>query len=253
MLREVTEFSAEEIQKGLQKARESHGEINEGIRILFAPATINTQNFNRVCDIYSRLNPTGYETVVVVEEHPEVLGKKLPMPSTQSYKTPLGEVPVNDPLRNEFCDEDDDFFIFDPAYSEDMSLFHQLMMLQNCLNDFNALSIQIADKNQFILKELVHALQEVMASKNGLLVFCSDLETGDREQVLKIQKMVKEKSHSSLLHYLNSDGVQMKGTAAFIVGVMVADEWGMQINFVEEKGESASLAAFADHARVFYY
>jgi AmmeMemoRadiSam system protein B len=181
-----------------------------------------------------------------------VLDKKLPMPSNNAFETPLGSVPVNDYMRNEFCDEDDDFFIHDEAFSKDMMLFHQLMMLQGQLDEFSALSVQIADESHFIVKELAHVLEEVLASRNALIVFCCDLDSDWTEEFSRVKQMVEDESYSNLLNYLNSGESHMSGTAAFIAGIIVAKEWGLQLNFSDEDGRNSLLTAYADRERVMY-
>ena len=248
----ITNYTREEIKQGLEKSRKKNGRVNDQIRILFAPNTIDDDNFDRVCDIYSRLESGNYDTVVIVEVHNEVLDKKLPMASNRSFQTPLGSVPVDDYMRNEFCDEDDDFFVYDEAFSKDISLFQQLMMLQVQLDDFKALSVQIADESHFIVKELAYVLEEVLASRNALIVFCCDLESDRKKEFNRVKEMIESESYSSLLNYLNSGESHISGTAAFIAGVIVAKEWGMRLNFVDDTDGNSLLTAYADRERVAY-
>jgi AmmeMemoRadiSam system protein B len=118
------------------------------------------------------------------------------MASNVFFETPLGNVQVNDYLRNEFCDEDDDFFIYDEAFSEDMSLFQHLMMLQCVSDDFEAVSIKIADENHSIIKELAHVLEEVLAARSSLLIFCCDLEGNRKKEFAQVKKMLEDQSSS---------------------------------------------------------
>lgn len=253
-MRSIAEFSLEEIKQGLNKARDTHGEVNDYIRILFAPVDINEANFERVCDIYGRLDLSNYETAVIVEVHSEVLEKKIPMPSNRQFRTPFGEVPVNDYLRNELCDEDDDFFIHDEAFSQDMSLFQQLAMLQGLGDDdIKALSVQIADENHFIIKELAHTLEEVLASRNTLLIFCCDLDGSRKKEFKRVKNMIDDQAHSNLLNYLNSGESHIRGTGAFITGILIAQEWNLRINFLDEETTDASLlTAYADRERKIF-
>ena len=251
-MQNITSYSREKIQNGLTQAAESGDDKNDHIRILFSPTEINDGNFAQVCDLYSRIDPSNYETAVIIEVHEEVLAKKLPMPSNSSFETPLGPVPVNDYMRNEFCDEDDDFFIYDEAFSENMSLFGQLMMLQCMNDDIEAVSVQIADENHYIIKELVHVLEEVLASRNALLIFCCDL-SGDRTKEFKrVKKMLDENSQSSLLNYLNSGNSHITGTAAFVAGIMVAQQWGLELDFICEGADQSLLTAYAERVRHVY-
>lgn len=228
----ITSYSRDKIQDGLQAARKKHGSRNDHIRLLFSPTKINDDNFDRVCDIYSRIDPENYETVIVVESYHEVLDKKLPMPSNMSFETPLGEVKVNDYMRNEFCDEDDDFFIHDEGFNKDMSLFDQLMMLQCTFDDFSAVSVQIADMGQAIVKELAYVMQEVLAPRRALIVFCCDLDNEREKEFHNIQDMLDADNESGLLNYLNSGESHMDGTTTFIAGILVAKAWELQLSFL---------------------
>jgi AmmeMemoRadiSam system protein B len=252
MKRSVTEFSASEIEEELKKAHARNGGMNDAIRLIFAPSRIDEENLSRAASVYSRLRPNGYDTVIVVEELGEVLGKKLQMPSNNAYKTPLGEVLVNDNLRNEFCDEDDDFFIDDSGFHPDLSLFQQLMMLQKSLRDFDVLNIQIADEGQYIIKELVSAMDELLPSRRVLLIFCCDLQVTDRQKFEEIKSFVEAKSHSGLFNLLNRNTSVMKGAAAFTAGILVAHRWQLQIRFLDDVQETPGLIAYAEREHVFY-
>lgn len=251
----ITSYSREQIKQGLENARKQHEGSNDYIRVLFAPERINDDNFEQACDIYSRLDMSNYDTVVVVESHDEKLDKKLPMASNSFFETPLGTVPVNDYMRNEFCDEDDDFFIHDEAFDKDISLFQQLMFLQTLSVDFKALSVQIADQDPAIVKEIAYVLEEVLASRSALIVFCCELDNHRKKEFERIAKMVETNNHSGLLNYLNSGESHIKGTTAFIAGVIVANKWGLRLNFLrsEYEGYTGSLlTAYADRQRVAY-
>lgn len=251
----ITSYSREEIQEGLDKARQDHEGMNDQIRLLFTPTIINDDNFDRACNIYSRIDISNYETVVIVESHEEVLDKKLPMPSNRYFETSLGRVEVNDYMRYEFCDEDDDFFIHDGAYSKDLSLFQQLMLLQCCGDKFSVVSIQIADNGPSIVKELAYVLEEVLASRSALLVFCCELDNNRKKEFERVKTMVENNNQSGLLHYLNSGESHIKGTTSFIAGTMVANIWGMKLNFLngEYKDYSGSLlTAYGDRQRVLF-
>lgn len=251
-MQNITSYSREKIENGLTQTAASHEAKNDRIRILFAPTVINDANFGQVCDLYSRIDPSNYETAVVIEVHEKVLLKKLPMVSNNFFETPLGTVPANDYMRNEFCDEDDDFFIYDEAYSENMSLFQQLMMLQGMNDDIEAVSVQIADENHYIIKELVHVLEEVLASRNTLLIFCCDLSGNRKKEFEHVKKMLDDRSDSSLLNYLNSGESHITGTAAFVAGIMVAQKWGLTLNFTSEAAGQSLLTSYAERSHPVY-
>lgn len=252
---DITSYSRDQIKQGLREEYERQNETNDNIRMLFAPERINDGNFQQACNIYSRLDMSAYETVVIVESYDEKLDKKLPMASNSFFETPLGKVPVNDYLRNEFCDEEDDFFIHDNAFHEDMSLFQQLMFLKSLSDDFSALSVQIADTNPAIVKELAHVLEVVLASRNALIVFCCDLDNSYKNEFEQLLDMVWGDKKSTLMNYLNRGKSHVSGVTSFMAGLMVAQKWELDLNFLQNEYDDYSgslLTAYADLQRVIF-
>ncbi|HEX6982204.1 MAG TPA: AmmeMemoRadiSam system protein B [Balneolaceae bacterium] len=251
----ITSYSREQIEDGINKARERNDGPNEQIRLLFTPERINGNNFARSCDIYSRVDMSNYETVVIIESHDEELNKKLPMASNKTFETPLGQVPVNDYMRNEFCDEDDDFFIHDEAFDKNVSLFQQLMFLQTLSDDFSVVNIQIADRDPSIVKELAYVLEEVLASRSALIIFCCELDNEHKKEFESIKKMVEANNQSGLLNHLNGDTSSIKGATSFIAGVIVANHWELKLNFLNGEYEDYTgslLTAYAEPERVLF-
>lgn len=253
-MKSITEFTAEEINNELEKVRGRQEQVNDSVRIIFSPVRIDEKNISRAASVYSRLNPTGYDTVVVVEEHEEDLNKRLSMPSNEVHRTPLGNVPVNDYLRNEFCDEDDDFFINDSGFHQELSLFQQLMMLQVSLEDFNVLNIQISVKDEAIVKELVSAVNELLAARKVLLVFCCDLNESCQSegQFKKLNRLIDADSTTKLLNLLNKQSDCITGSSAFKAGMLLAKKWGAAVHFLDDGEGNSSLSAYAERKRVFY-
>ncbi len=249
----ITSFSREEIEAKLASARE-HTEPSESIRIIFSPQIITEQNIDEVCRVYAQLGRSDYDTVVIVETHEGEAEKKLPMPSFKFVETSLGRVEANDQLRNDFADEDDDFFINDDAFDDDVSLYNQLMLLQCALDDFDVLSIQITDERSFYVKELESALEEILASKNALIVFCCDLDAEKAEELKRVVTMNEAESQSELMNYLNGGLSSIDGAGAFICGLMVAKKWGLRLSFDSLQHNELEtvnlLTGFADMQRV---
>jgi AmmeMemoRadiSam system protein B len=249
----ITSLSREEITDGLNRAKSSSSKAENPIRILFSPTSINEENIEGVFEIYSHLDKDDFDTVVIVESQPGSAVKKLPMPSFKSVKTSLGEVLANDKLRNDFCDEDDDFFINDEAFSDQSSLYDQLMMLQCSLDDFTVLSIQITDETSFIIKELAYALEEILASRNALIVFCCDLDQDNLDEFERVIKLYEKDNLSGLMNYINSGESNVKGMGAFVAGLIVAKKWGLKLEFKpadkEIPGKSNLLTGYAEMQR----
>lgn len=248
-MRDILSYSGDEISKSLQDAR-GNQDKEYGIKVLFSPVRINDDNFKQVSELFSQIISTNYETVVVLESCDKELIKKIPMPSLDVFETPLGKVLVNDRMRNEFCDEEDDFFIDDSAYHEDLSLFHQLMMLQCSLDKFNVVSIQISNYERVsIARELALVLDELLLSRNVLLLICCDMPIEQKRTLERLKRFVKEGEKSNLLNVINSDSIQINGKTAFLVGLLVCSTWNVDLHFLNDhysvqKGNSL-IAGFA--------
>ena len=171
---DIRSFSREMIQSCLEGSAKA--EKLENIRIIFSPSKIHEGNFKQACEIYGAIYGDDYDNVIIIEDSDEFLKKRLPMSSHDAYETPFGLVPVNDKARNELCDEEDDFFVDDEGFNSEMSLFHQLMMLQCSLKEFKVVSVQISkDERPAILRELAIVVSELHDLRNTLIVFCCDL------------------------------------------------------------------------------
>lgn len=238
-------FKQDEIITRLDKAAASITGEAAPVRILFSPTSLNHYSVDRFSDIYSRINRSDFDTVVIVESQPGTHEKKLPMPSHNSFTTRFGEVSVNAKLRNELCDEDDDFFIDDEAFSKDLSLFDQLLFLQNRLDHFSVLSLQITDETPAIVKELSAALEEILASRNALLVFCCDIHHLENSTLNRIESYYKEGNRTELVRIFNTDDVTMSGGGAFLAGLLLAGSWNTSLQFNRGDSKTDPVSGFA--------
>ena len=237
----ISTITRNEIKKEISAAKAKHSDEMGVIRLLFAPTEITEANFSDVCASYSHFSQDDFDTVVIVESQPGSHEKKLPMPSKKVFSTHLGEVPSNDKLRNELCDEDDDFFIDDEAYSDELSFYSHLPILQTVLEDFSVLSLQITDESPFIVKELAYSLEEILASRNALIIFCCDFDAAGTDNLDDIFELYEKNNLSGLMNRLNSGEVKIEGAGSFFAGLLVARKWGLKLHRKEIGGSSYSV------------
>lgn len=227
----ITSFSREKIEAGLKSVYHEASEKENNIRLIFSPRIIRDDNFEEVCKMYSKLDHNDYDTVIVIESHPGSADKKLPMPSFRQLETALGTIPANDKLRNDFADEDDDFYINDDAFDEEVSIYNQLMMLQSTLRDFSVLSIQITDESSFIVKELAYAVEEILASRSALIVCCCEMNENGTEELNRVLDMINSNNISGIMNYLNSGDSTVDGVGTFIAGLLIGKKWNLSFQF----------------------
>jgi len=239
-------FKQDEIKNHLAQSAANISGDTYPLRIVFSPTSLNHYSIDRFSEIYSRVSEDDFDTVVIVESQPGTHEKKLPMPSHKFFNTRFGNVKVNDQLRNELCDEDDDFFIDDEAFSKGLSLFDQLLFLQNRLKDFTVLSIQITDESTEIVKELSYALSEILASRNALLVFCCDIHHLPPAVLSKVVSQFENQNHSGMINTLNSADISMNGAGSFLAGLLVAEKWKTKLTFTQSDPSAGPVSAFAE-------
>lgn len=229
-------------------------EVHESVKVIFSPSKIDDTNFNQACDVYQSLRDDSFDNVIIIEEHQESLTKKLSMSSHSYYKTPIGRVMVNDAMRNEFCDEEDDFFVDDAAYNSDMSLFHQLMLLQSVLDSFSVVSIAISnDERPSIIRELVYALDEILSLRNALVVVCCDLPANQISSFKKIMKYINKWEKSSFLNTILNDEIKVNGKSAFMTGILLSKEWNLKTVFMPVHNNSRTESLIAGYSYREYH
>lgn len=229
---QITDLSRADIAERIAQQPGPDSAKSEDVRILFVPDHITDQNFDQVCALYKQIANRDYDSVVVIETTRMPLEKKLSMSSHERFKTPLGEVKVDDKLRNDFCEEDDDFFINDAGFHEEMALFDHLMMLQTTLEDFSVLSLQIADEQPDIIRELAQGLSEVLMNKDVLVIFCCSMHGERQKEFEKLKNVLQKNDQSYLMNFLSRGGNVVEGIGSFVAGVMVTKQWDLDLNFI---------------------
>lgn len=240
----IKSLTRAEIQQGLSAYAPT---VTNRLRVLFAPMHITGANFETACRLYSNLKGNAYDDVVVIERFLGEGKKLLPMISDAAIHTPLGEVPVNDILRNDFCDEDDDFYIDDLGRHEDMSLYEHLMMLQCVLEkSFRVLSIQIADERPSIVRELAAGVAEILRERNALVVVCADAAEADQNGLQEVERLAAEKNYSRMLNYINTGDAGVRGGGPLAAGILIAHNWELDTCLmIPGKDDIACLAGYA--------
>ncbi len=206
--------------------------MKSAISILFVPCSVTEANRKQVVSLYAQLAGATYDTVVFAERRADEPVKKIPMPSVAEFATEKGAVTVNEALRNDFCDEDDDFYIDDAAWGPDMAIYQHLPLLQNVINGFSVVSVPICDSDPAIVREFAYVISEIMGGRNSLLVIASELNVSEKENWSRIGQHIESKSISNVFNALNSGDIDMIGAEVFIGGLLIAEAWGLDVDFL---------------------
>lgn len=182
---------------------------------------------------YNQLLGDDLDTVVIVSpSHTGSFGR-LSICKTDSYRTPLGDVPVNDMLRNELCDEDDDIFLDDTGHYHTEGADVQLPYLQRILKtSFDVVPIVMGEESPAYCQELGGAIGEVLYAKRSIVVGSADLISSEPGALDRFTAAIETFNDSELMHILGSESVELEGSGAVITAMIAARHRGANIGRV---------------------
>lgn len=173
-------------------------------------------------EVYSCLRGRSYDTVIIVApSHTGSFGR-MSICSVDTYRTPLGDLRVNDLVRNELCDEDDDIFLDDQGHYHIEGIDVQLPYLQTVLDSFDIVPIVMGEESPEYCRELGNALGEIMYDGRTLLIATADILEATDDSLERLQEAFAERDVSTLMALLNSETVHVEGKGPVIVALIAA-------------------------------
>lgn len=173
---------------------------------------------------YKLLEGRTYDTVVIIAPSHDGAFGRLSICRVNRYRSPLGDVPINDGIRNELCDEDDDIFIDDRGHYHNEGVDVQLPFLQRVLGqDFDVVPIVMGSEAPALCRELGHAIGEVMYGHRILVVASADLLSVEDEALDEFERALESYDTSRLMHLLGSEKIRVEGMGAVIAAVLAAE------------------------------
>lgn len=174
-------------------------------------------------DVYKVLEGRSYDTVIVVApSHTGDFGR-IHICSVDDYHTALGNLRVNDQIRNELCDEDDDIFLDNEGHFHTEGVDVQLPFLQMVLKgEFDVVPVVMGEESPDFCRELGLAIGEVMYSRRALVISTADILDGAQEDIETFRMLLESADVSRLMSLLNSGKVKMEGKGPLLVALIAA-------------------------------
>ena len=225
-----------EVARLLREAPPYHGDQGD-ILALVVPDTNRLSAAPVAAHVYRMLQAEieadgPFQTVILISpSHTGAFGR-LAIARADSYHTPLGLVAVNDALRNELCDEDDDIFLDDSGHYHTEGVDVQLPFLLQIMGsqggepNFDIVPIVMGDESPDLCRELGSAVGEVMYGRRALVIATADVLEADEEGWSAFTKALGEYNISELMHLLRSDALQVEGMGAVLVAMLAAQHRG---------------------------
>ncbi|MBP3192919.1 AmmeMemoRadiSam system protein B [Natronogracilivirga saccharolytica] len=220
----------------------------DGLRMLFLPPRMTTQNADEFCFVYRQIMDTDYDTIVIIEPDSWHAKRKIQLLAGRSVETPSGPVPLDERLRDDFCDEEDDFYIREDADVTHLGFFDHLQMLQLTQNDFSVVGMQLMDESPPIVQELTFVLKEIMPFKNGLIVFCCEMPAQYQDTFDKLTRAISEENDTRLNNLIYSGESHIHGAGVFLSGVMAARYREREIRFYRTSSGNPDDNLLSAHA-----
>lgn len=194
---------------------------------LIVPDSNRTSGGAAAAAAYALLQGRSLDTVLLVSPSHQGAFGRLSICQTDTYQTPLGDVPINDHLRNELCDEDDDIFLDDTGHYHTEGADVQFPFLQRSLEDaFTAVPIVMGEESPAFCRELGLAIGEVMYAKQAVVIGSCDVLAGDADALRQLREAIEGFDESELMHLLGSEAVRVEGMGALITTAIAAAHRG---------------------------
>ena len=200
----------------------SRPEVEGDILSVIVPGANSTAGAGVAAEVYNALQGRTYNTVILVA--PSRAGEfgRMNICSVDRYWSPLGELRVNDLVRNELCDEDDDIYLDDRGHYHAGGVDVQLPYLQTVLQDFDVVPVVMGDESPEFCRELGTAIGEVMYNRRTLLVATADILAVDGEGLRELEEALRKQDVSSVMSLVNSETVRVEGKGPLLVAMIAA-------------------------------
>ena len=203
--------------------RKAPAESAEGdVLAVIVPDSNLLQGGTVAAEVFNRLAGHTFDTVILISPSHTGAFRRLTICSVDTYHTPLGTLDVDDRVRNELCDEDDDIFLDNQGHFQNQGIDVQLPFLQTLLPPFSVVPIVMGDETPGLCRELGHAVGEVMYNRRTLVVASADLLEAGGEHLEQFKALFEASEVDRLMGLLNSERVRMVGKGAVLATLIAA-------------------------------
>lgn len=198
-------------------------DVPKTITAIVVPDTNEVEAGLAAGTVYASLSGRKYESVLVVSpSHSGEFGR-ISIANVDTYRTALGELNVNDQIRNELCDEDDDIFVDDRGHFHTEGIDVQLPFLQMVLDGtFDVVPIVMGDESPDFCRELGIAIGEVAYSRRILIVASADILSGSEAALDSFKNHFEHGDVSRLMSLVNSNQIRIEGKGPILVALIAA-------------------------------
>ncbi|HMB92473.1 MAG TPA: AmmeMemoRadiSam system protein B [Rhodothermales bacterium] len=196
--------------------------IDGEIYALIVPDSNRLQGGTVAAEAYKLLKGRAYDTVVLIAPSHTGTFQRMNICSVNTYVTPLGSLAVNDRIRHELCDEDDDIFVDDSGHFHTDGIDVQLPYLQTVLDEFDIVPVVMGEESPAFCRELGHAIGEITYNRRALVVASADVIDASEEDMAVFREAFEQADVSRLMMVLNGGRLEIEGKGPLLVALIAA-------------------------------
>lgn len=190
---------------------------------VIVPNSAHPESAPLAADVFRSLPGDVHTSVISVAPNREDEFKRITICSRDEYDTPLGGVRINDAIRNELCDEDDDIYIDDRGHFQDHGLDVSLPFLQKVLSDFDVVPLVMGSESPEFCRELGSAIGEIMANQRTLLVASVDILEATETGLQRFREYLSTLNVPGMQALLNQESdIRVEGKGPLLVAMLAA-------------------------------
>ncbi len=173
-------------------------------------------------NVFKTIAGKKYDTVIMISSSHTGPFKRMTICNLDSYHTPLGDVPVNERVCHELCDEDDDIFIDNQGHFQNKGIDVQLPFLQSIMKEFDIVPIVMGEETPEFCKELAGAISEIMFNRRTLVVASVDVLEASQDELASLKSLFESNNTDALFPLLNREDIVLQGKGPLLVTMLAS-------------------------------
>ena len=199
---------------------------------------------------YKQLKDSDIKKVILIGPSHHVGFRGASVYTKGSFRTPLGDVRINEKLAEDLLNETADVRFNPEAYEKEHSLEVQLPFLQTVLRDFTIVPILIGSPTKKTFEHLVSKLTEILDEKT-LLIASTDLShyhdyLTAKEMDNKVVSAIERLSITDVVELLGTGKAELCGSFPIIVVMEVARRSGANLGKLFKYANSGDVTGDKD-------
>ena len=199
---------------------------------------------------YKEIKDSGIKKVILIGPSHHSAFKGASVYTKGSFRTPLGDVKIDETLAAGLLDEKADIRFYPEAYEKEHSIEVQLPFLQTVLKDFTIVPILIGSPTKQTFEHLVSGLTDMLDEKT-LIIASSDLShyhdyARAKEMDGKIISAIERLSVMDAAQLLQNGEAELCGSFPVVIAMEAAKRYGATVGIVFNSANSGDVTGEKD-------